>query len=77
VALWLGVPLSQADTGARFVAALKARGSVAELPPLSDIDCAADLPEAAAELRRALASQGPAARRASAAWLKRTAAARS
>jgi uncharacterized protein len=76
-ALWLGVPLSQADTGARFVAALRAHGSVAELPPLCDIDTAADLPVAGAELRRALASQGPAARKASALWLKRTAASRS
>jgi len=75
--LWLSVPLSQADTGVRFIAGLRAHGSVSELPPLTDIDTAADLPVVTAELRRAMASQGPIARRVSARWLKKIAAIRS
>lgn len=43
-AVWLGVRYSQADTAAQLRSALAARGSLASLPTLTDVDMAADLP---------------------------------
>lgn len=50
-AVWSSVPMSQADTSARLCAELARSGHVVQLRPLTDVDTAADLPQARRELQ--------------------------
>lgn len=48
---WTAAPCGRADTAAGFRAAMAGLGEWLELPPLTDVDVAGDLPPMLAELR--------------------------